>query len=254
MLTSRDRVILLVGAAGAGKTYTMNAVRDVIDKSGRWGGAFALSTQASRKNLRESGFPDADTLTKLTTDEKLQQSLAGKVVFVDEFGLNDVPLTNSIFDLAKRHDWRLIIAGDAKQHGPVEGPSALRLIEQHSGLRKATLMENRRQEDKDYKAAVDATRGGNELTPDGKTTYLQRAIAMLDAQGRIVELPKEELYPAAAREYLDIPSKAIKGREQTRLMVTTTHAEGAAVVMEYPGGFKAKPERSPERDHAHWRR
>jgi conjugative relaxase-like TrwC/TraI family protein len=238
MLNSRDRVILLVGAAGAGKTYTMNAVRDVIEKGGKWGGAFALSTQASRKNLREAGFPDADTVARLVTDEKLQRSLAGKVVFIDEFGLKDVKLANTVFDLAKRHDWRLIIAGDAKQHGPVEGSSALHLIERHSGLRPAQLLENRRQQEKSYRAAVDATRRGNELTPDGKTTYLQKAIDTLDKANCIIELPKEELYPEAAREYLGITLRSAKGKEETRLMSTTTHAEGAAVVKDIRAGLR----------------
>lgn len=48
------------------------------------------------------------------------------------------------------------------------------------------------------------------------------------------------MYAAAASEYLDIPTKAIKGKEQTRLMVTTTHAEGAAVVSDIRAGLRAK--------------
>jgi conjugative relaxase-like TrwC/TraI family protein len=240
MLNSRDRVIAMRGAAGAGKTYTLQAFKDVLEKGGKWGGAFALSTQASRKNMREAGFPDADTIARLTTDEKLQKSLAGKVVVFDEFGLAPVRTANEVFDLAKKYNWRIVLVGDSKQHGPVKGPSALRLIEKHSKLPFAELLTNRRQQEPNYRAAVDATRGGNELTPDGKTTYLQRAIDILNEGNCIVELPKEELYPKAARDYLETAAQPVNGKQQTKLLNTTTNAEGAAVVKHIRAGLRER--------------
>ena len=240
MLNSRDRVIAMSGAAGAGKTYTLQAFKEVLEKGGKWGGAFALSTQASRKNMREAGFPEADTIARLTTDEKLQKSLAGKVVVFDEFGLAPVKEANVVFDLAKKYNWRVVIVGDTKQHGPVEGPSALRLIEKYSKLPFAQLLSNRRQQEAHYKAAVDATRGGNELRPDGKTTYLQRAIDILNSAGGIIELPREELYPRAARDYLDTAAFPVNGKQDTRLMNTTTNAEGAAVVKDIRAGLRER--------------
>lgn len=231
ILHSRDAVIFVRGAAGAGKSYTLNAVRQVLEKSGKWGGAYALSTQASRKNLRESGFADADTTAKLLTDEKLQRRLAGKVVFIDEAGLLDVKQLNAIYDLAKQHNYRLILAGDSKQHSPVKGPSALALIEKYSGVKFAELMTNRRQLDPKYREAVNATGAGNELTEDGRTTYLQRALEILDKDQRIIELPQETLYGLAAQEFLENGTRynpATK-KNDSALLVTTTHAEGAAV-------------------------
>jgi conjugative relaxase-like TrwC/TraI family protein len=238
ILHSRDAVIFLRGAAGAGKSYTLNAVRQTLEKAGKWGGAYALSTQASRKNLRDSGFADADTTAKLLTDEKLQKRLAGKVVFIDEAGMLDVKQMNAIFDVAKQHDYRLILAGDSKQHPPVNGPSALALIEKYSGVRFAELMTNRRQLDPKYREAVNATRAGNDLTEDGKTTYLQRALEILDKEKRIIELPQETLYGVAAQEFLENGARynPVTKNKESALLVTTTHAEGAAVTADIRAG------------------
>jgi hypothetical protein len=151
-------VIGFIGAAGAGKSYLMEQVKEAVITSGQWGGAFAPSTQASRKNLRESGFRDADTVAQLLTDEKMQKQMAGKVVFIDEVGLLSVPDLNKVFDLTDKHHYRLIIAGDTKQHGPVEGPSALGIIQEYSGLQFAQLTKTRRQIIENYRQAVDDIR------------------------------------------------------------------------------------------------
>jgi conjugative relaxase-like TrwC/TraI family protein len=243
ILNSRDRVILLSGAAGSGKTYTMRAVRDVIEQSGKKVGAFAQSTQASRKNLREETFADADTLAKLRTDEKLQQKYANQVIFIDEIGMVGVKEMNELFDLAQTHNWRILAAGDSSQHAPVEGPSALRLIERYSGAKPAVLRANRRQIDPDYKAIVndirsDESRSAHALTEDGKTTYLERALKKLDEKGWLVELPKNALYARAAQDYLEGITDKPGKQGSTGLMLTVTHKEADALTDDIRAGLR----------------
>ena len=71
---SPDRVILIRGAAGTGKTHTMKATIAGIDRPVV---VLAPSADASRGVLRKEGFDEADTVARFLIDEKFQRDRPG---------------------------------------------------------------------------------------------------------------------------------------------------------------------------------
>jgi conjugative relaxase-like TrwC/TraI family protein len=209
VLESYDRVILVRGAAGTGKTTMMSEAVEAIEATGKHVFTFAPSAGASRGVLADAGFKDADTVARLLADEKLQQQLRGQVMWIDEASLLGVRTMKRVFDLADELDCRVVLQGDRRQHGSVERGAALRLLETEAGLIPAEITDIQRQKGR-YRRAV-------ALLSEG---HVADGFRQLDAMGCIKEFSDEERYKALAREYL---ASAING--QSALVVSPTHLE-----------------------------
>ncbi len=210
ILHSRDRVTIVRGAAGAGKTSAMQEVREAAEAAGVTIHAFAPSTGASRGVLRSEGFDDADTVAALLANPKLQEKIRGSLVLVDEAGLVGVRTMNALFDLADSQDARVLLVGDERQHGPVERGSALRLLEDEAGLHPADIKAIQRQKDR-YKAAI-------EDLSEGRTA---KGFERLDELGWIHEIDDDRRDDALATAYADSVASGA-----STLVVSPTHAEG----------------------------
>jgi ATP-dependent exoDNAse (exonuclease V) alpha subunit len=217
MASSRDRVVLLRGAAGVGKTTLMQEAAEQIEQSGTKVFAFAPSAGASRDVLRNAGFKDADTVARLLVDENLQRQAAGQLIWIDEAGLLGMRTMEQLFALADRIDARVLLSGDRRQHGSVERGAALRLLEEEAGLKPAELKQNRRQESADYLLAVNAISEGR--IGDG--------FKRIDDLGWIREIPDTDRDRQLAADYVD---SVAKGR--TALAISPTHAEGDRITGE----------------------
>ncbi len=145
VLTSNDRVILVRGAAGVGKTTLMQETVEAVGNAGHQVFAFAPSAEASRGVLRDAGFVDADTVAKLLSDKQLQQQAAGSLIWIDEAGLLGMKTLSQVFELAEKVNARVLLTGDRKQHHSVERGDALRILETDAGLRPAEVKEIQRQ-------------------------------------------------------------------------------------------------------------
>jgi conjugative relaxase-like TrwC/TraI family protein len=210
VLQSRDRVILIRGVAGTGKTTMMSEAVEAIKASGKEVFTFAPSADASRGVLRESGFKDADTVAILLKDTKLHEKMRGQVIWIDEASLLGSRPMRDVFDLADRLEARIILSGDRRQHGSVDRGAALRLLETEAGLIPAEIKEIQRQKGA-YKKAVQAL-------SEGRT---ERGFQQLDALGWIKEAPDAERYKLLASDYV----AAIKAGKSA-LVVSPTHREG----------------------------
>jgi conjugative relaxase-like TrwC/TraI family protein len=238
ILSSRDAVTALEAAAGTGKTTTMKAVRNAIEKSRKKVFAFAPSAEASRGVQRSEGFENADTVEKLLTDEKLQRETKGQVVWIDEAGLLGSQDMLRVFELAKRQEFRIILSGDTGQHHAVRRGDAMRILRRDAGLRVAGLSEVRRQTNREYREAVTAISKGDQLAGDGRT-QLEVGIGKLDAMGAISEIEGEERARQIAADYVAAISER-RGKEfKTALVVAPTHAEGGKVSDEIRTELKA---------------
>jgi len=131
---STDRVTLIRGGAGTGKTHMMRAAAKAIREGGHEVFAFAPSAGASRGVLRTEGFPDAETVARLLVDTDLQEQARGQVIWIDEAGLLSSRGTARVFDLAKELNARIVLSGDKRQHSSVERGGTLRLLEEEAGL------------------------------------------------------------------------------------------------------------------------
>lgn len=213
ILESRDRVILVSGGAGTGKTTMMSEAVEAIEGTGRKVFAFAPSADASRGVLRDAGFKDADTVARLLKDEKLQEPIQDNVIWIDEASLLGSRTMRDVFDLCDRLDARLLLTGDTHQHHAVERGSALRLLQTEAGLVPAEIKMIQRQRG-DYREAVKSLAEGK----------VAKGFAQLDHLGWIEELPDAERYQKLAYDYA-----AAIGNKQTALVVSPTHWENGIV-------------------------
>jgi conjugative relaxase-like TrwC/TraI family protein len=210
ILESHDRVTLVRGAAGVGKTTLLKEAVEAIEENGTKVFPFAPTAQASRGVLQDEGFKDANTLATLFKDKRLQQRARGQLIWVDEAGLVDTKTMGQLFDLAEKLDTRILLTGDRKQHHSVARGDMLRLLEEEAGCTPADVAEIKRQSG-DYKLAVKALSEGR--TAEG--------FNRLDKLGWIREAPEDERYKLLADDYVNTVTDG-----KTCLVVAPTHAEG----------------------------
>jgi ATP-dependent exoDNAse (exonuclease V) alpha subunit len=215
-LSSKDRVIIIEGGAGTGKTTLMKELTQGCENAGKKVLAFAPSAEASRGVLQEEGFTKADTVAKLIQDKELQKQLKGNVLWIDEAGLLGNKQMNQVLELAKRQEARVILTGDTRQHTSVERGDALRIIMDKSKVKPARVTEIQRQRgNADYKTAV-------KLISDQK---LEKGFEQLENMGAIKEITQaSERHQELAREY----SGLIKAKTSV-LVVAPTHKESDLV-------------------------
>ena len=213
MLNSSDRVIIINGAAGVGKTTMMREAVDAIEAGGSKVFTFAPSADASRGVLASEGFENADTVARLLVDEKLQQSIKDQVIWIDEAGLIGTKTMGQVFDMADKLGARVILSGDRRQHGSVEHGAALRLLETEAGCLPAEIRDIQRQKG-EYKQAVQSL-------SDGRT---EKGFQQLDRLGWIKEVPEGERCKALADDYV-----ATVAAGKSALVVSPTHAEGERI-------------------------
>lgn len=216
VLSSRDRVILVRGAAGTGKTTMMQEAREAIEANGHKLMAFAPSADASRGVQRSEGFANADTVARLLADPAMQREAEGAVLWIDEAGLLGTKTTRAVFELAEKLDARVLLTGDKRQHGSVERGATLRLLEDEAGLRPAEIKEIQRQGDA-YKAAVKSLSEGR----------VKQGFQRLDDLKWIREVAHEEREHAISEAYIE----AIRSGGST-LVISPTHAEGGRITGE----------------------
>ena len=146
------------------------------------------------------GFKDADTVARLLVDEKLQQQIAGQLIWIDEAGLLGMKTMSHVFALAEKLDARVLLSGDRHQHGSVERGAALRLLEEEAGLVPAEVKEIQRQSG-DYKEAVKALAEGD--AAEGFQAARRSAW--------VTEIPSDERYIANGRRL----RRAVKRRQNS---------------------------------------
>jgi hypothetical protein len=214
VLGSTDRVTLVRGAAGTGKTTLMTECVRGVGEGNKRVVVLAPTAEAARGVLRREGFPDADTLARFLADRDFQTHAAGQVVWVDEAGLVGGRDLARLFALADRLQFRVVLGGDRFQHGSVARGSALRLLEAEAGLVSAEVAAIRRQSGR-YRQAVSLLSRGR----------AGAALDILVALGWVREIADEpERLAALAAEYL------VAVREgRSVLVVSPTHAEGRRV-------------------------
>jgi hypothetical protein len=236
-MASQDRVMMLLGKSGAGKTTTLQAFDAALKERGRRLSAFAPTTKA-RDTLRGKGFTGAQTLQALLASPKLQEEVRGTVIMTDEAGMAGTRATRQLLDLVEKHqaegyDTRALFVGDPQQHRGVPRGQVLTILQEQAGITPARLSTIRRQKDNPgYLKAV-------ELLSVGKTGD---AFDLLDKMGFIQEIPEpEERYRAMAKDYAD---RLAAG--ESEMIVSPTHAEGRAVSAAVRAELRARKQLGPE--------
>lgn len=215
ILDSKDRVIVVEGKAGTGKTSMMKAAVSAMEAGGLQVFTFAPTSQASHDVLRGEGFLNAETVQQLLLNEKLQQSVSGGVLWVDEAGLLSAREMNQLFRIAEEQGARVVLSGDRFQHHSVQRGDALRLVAD-SGLVEVKQTRTIYRQRKDfYRQAVEEISKGR----------VEQGFRMFDQLGVIHEsIGFEEQVQQVAADYVDSLSK-----HASVLIVSPTHYEGRMV-------------------------
>jgi ABC-type oligopeptide transport system ATPase subunit len=193
LLASQDRVVVLIGDAGAGKSTTLPVIIRGVQETGNLTFACAPSSGAAQE-LQDKLKVQTDTVQQLLVNEKLQEQVAGRVIIVDEAGLLSIRQMQALCQLADRQKCRLLLVGDVKQHHSVEAGDALRALQKYAGVETVRLKEIHRQENEAYRKVV-------RLLASGKA---HAAFGQLDRLGGVHEQKDwSKLLDQAAATYVD---------------------------------------------------
>jgi len=121
-VAGQDRLVLVVGPAGAGKTRMLTAAAHDLHDHGRAVFAVTPTAKAARTVERDTGIP-GDTVAKLLHEWQRTdrpplpefQLPAGATLVVDEAGMLSTPALHQVVTLAERNRWRLALVGDPRQ-------------------------------------------------------------------------------------------------------------------------------------------
>ena len=161
ILDSRDFAMNLRGAAGTGKTATLQEIDRGVRASGREVIAIA-PTRSAVEELQKVGFRESMTLSRLLEDQISQATLRGRLLIVDEAGMISGRQMEGILKLAERENARVLFSGDTRQISSVEASDALRILERESQLKSVSLTGVQRQSNVQYRDAIQTLRDSPE--------------------------------------------------------------------------------------------
>ena len=121
-VAGQDRLVLVVGPAGAGKTTMLHAAANDLTRNGRRVFGLAPTAKAARVLETGTGMP-TDTVAKLLHEhtrtkrppQPTWQLPAGTTLVVDEAGMLATGDLHHLTRLADQHHWRLALIGDPHQ-------------------------------------------------------------------------------------------------------------------------------------------
>lgn len=194
ILTSRDQVTALDGAAGTGKTTALAAVRDAAEREGYEVEGFAPTSRAAHK-LAEAGIESSTLQRHLAHGKDQTRPTDQKRLYVlDESTLASTKQMHAFLERLRSDD-RVLLVGDTRQHEAVDAGRPYHQL-QEAGIRTAHLDEIVRQRDPELKAVVEQLFRGD----------AHGAVERLDHQGRVHEIgPGDERLSAIANEYVKDP-------------------------------------------------
>lgn len=158
LTSSGDRIAVLVGRAGTGKTHTLGTARTMYESAGFTVVGLAPSARAARELEAGAGI-DSTTLARHLVEHR--DIDAGTVVVVDEAGMAAVRDLARVVDQVTRTGAKLILVGDHHQLPEVAAGGGFRAALDVLGDRVAELTANRRQQAGWEQAALDQLRQGD---------------------------------------------------------------------------------------------
>jgi len=214
-LDSKDLAVNLQGAAGTGKTATLQEMDRGLHEARRSVMAVAPTVSAVEE-LQKVGFPQAMTISRLLADPKQQHELKGQVLIVDEAGMVSSKDMSELLRLAKTHNARIVFSGDTAQIKSVSEGDALRVLERESNLKSVSLVNVQRQKaNAEYKVAVETLR----VRPSDGFAKLEGMGAIREVDWRLRGREVSHAY----REASAVPN--VKGEAREVLVVAATHNE-----------------------------
>lgn len=160
LVSSGQRIEVVVGKAGAGKTTALSLAREVFEEAGWSVSGTALSARAAEELESSAGIPSV-TLTRLVgeIDQGCRSFGARDVVVVDEAGMVGTRTLARLVEVADVSGAKLVLVGDPRQLPEIEAGGAFGTLASRLGALELT--ENRRQHERWERAALDRLRSGD---------------------------------------------------------------------------------------------
>ena len=156
--SSPDRVVCVVGRAGAGKTTALAAVSEAFQRDGFVVIGAAPSGVAAETLAAETGIPTG-TLHRLVGEARRRGGLPRRcVLMVDEAGMADTRTLGRALGYVERAGGKAVLVGDPVQL-PAVGAGGLfaAIVDRHGAVE---LTDNRRQRNELERRALAALRAG----------------------------------------------------------------------------------------------
>jgi hypothetical protein len=156
--SSPDRVVCVVGHAGAGKTTALAALADAYQRDGHGVIGAAPSGVAAANLATETRIP-AGTLHRLLAEARERGGLPrGCLLIVDEAAMADTRILTRVLLQVERAEGKAVLVGDPAQL-PAVGPGGLfsAIVERYGAVE---LHDNRRQRDELERRALALLREG----------------------------------------------------------------------------------------------
>jgi Ti-type conjugative transfer relaxase TraA len=160
-LTASGRgVEVVVGKAGTGKTFALDAARDVWESSGIRVVGCALSARAAKELEAGSGIESSTiaALMKDLDDWRAPGLERGSVVVVDEAGMVGTRQLDALLNRAQDADVKVVLVGDDKQLPEIAAGGAFRTLKEK--LPAIELSDVRRQRNSWERDALELLREG----------------------------------------------------------------------------------------------
>jgi conjugative relaxase-like TrwC/TraI family protein len=188
LVTSGAPTQVVVGRAGAGKTFALDAARMAWESAGHRVIGTALAARAAAELQAGAGIPST-TLDRLLADLDRPGPMSGlaprTTIVVDEAGMVETRKLVRLLDHAERWQAQVVLVGDPRQLPEVGAGGAFRALARQ--LPVVELADNRRQAEAWERDALAELRSGSVAT----------AVSAYQRAGRITLAPNAESSRAA---------------------------------------------------------
>ncbi|APW58620.1 MobF family relaxase [Paludisphaera borealis] len=220
LLESQNRVNVVLGPAGAGKSKLLRKFDEGATLAGETV-TYLGTTATAVKVLKKDGFEETQTVARFLLDEKMQQAAAGGRVVIDETSILGHADAAKLFAVARKHDLKLIFVGDPMQHGSIPRGAFLRLLTDYGHVKPFRLTEILRQKDPEYRAAAQSLSEGKSLA----------GFDALDKLGWVEEIDHgQDRYTHMAADYVQALQSGTAWNDV--LIVAPTHREAGHITGE----------------------
>lgn len=191
-ITGDERLAIIVGRAGAGKTTMMKAAREIWESCGYRVVGGALAGKAAEGLEKEAGIASRTLASWQLQWERGRLHLDNRCVFVmDEAGMVSSRQMADFVSAVAHAGAKLVLIGDADQLQPIEAGAAFRSLAARVGYAELdTIYRQREQWMRD--ASMDLARG-----------KIGEAISAYQGQGRLVGMElKDHAVSALVRDWI----------------------------------------------------